>query len=74
LMKGIVFHLRRAWIERNSFPSWPKLGIIPLAHRVTHPLSLWGHERSRVALSRDQATHSISMKFHSDSSQGSCSS
>ena len=35
-----------------------------MAHRVTHPLSLWGHEHSRVFLSGDQATLFMSMKFH----------
>ena len=40
-----------------------ELRIVHLAHRVTHPLSLWGHEHSRVSLSGDQATHSMSMKF-----------
>ena len=64
LMKCEAFHLRRGWVERNSFPSWPELGIVHLAHRVTHPLSLWGHEHSWVSLSGDQATHSMSMKFH----------
>ena len=45
-----------------------------MAHRVTHPLSLWGYEHSRVTLSGDQATHTMSMKFCSDSSQKPCSS
>ena len=48
----------------NSFLSWPEVGIVHLAHRVTHPLSLWGHEHSRVFLSGDQATLFMSMKFH----------
>ena len=72
-MKCEAFHLRRRWVERNSFPSWPELGIVHLAHRVTHPLSLWGHEHFRVALSEDQVIHSMSMKFRSTSSQKSCS-
>jgi hypothetical protein len=46
LMKREAFHPRRGWVERNLFPSWLELGIILMAHRVTHPLSLWGHERS----------------------------
>ena len=74
LMKHEAFYLRKGWVEWCPFPSLPKLGIVHLAHRVTHPLSLWGHEYARVALSGDQATHSMSMKFHSDSSQKSCSS
>ena len=63
LMKCEASYLRRGWVERNSFPSWPKLKIVYLAHRVTHPLSLWGPEHCRVSLSGDQATHSMSMKF-----------
>jgi hypothetical protein len=74
LMKCEAFYLRKGRAERCSCPSWAKLRILHLAHRVTHPLSLWGHEHSLVALSEDQATHSMSMKFHSDSSQKSCSS
>ena len=35
LMKCEAFYLRKGWVERCSFPSWPKLGIIHLAHRVT---------------------------------------
>ena len=68
-----AFHLSRGWVERNSFPSRPKLGIVHLAHRVIHPISLWGYEHSWVALSGDQTTHSMSMKFCSDSSQKPCS-
>jgi hypothetical protein len=45
-MKCEAFHQRRGWVERNSFPSWPELRIVLMAHRVTHHLSLWGHERS----------------------------
>ena len=74
LMKCKAFYLRKGWVERCSFPSWPKLGIVCLAHRVTHPISLWGYEHSWVALSGDQTTHSMSMKFCSDSSQKPCSS
>ena len=66
--------LRRGWVEKYSFLSWFELIIVPMAHRVTHPLSLWGYEHSWVALSRDQTTHSMSMKFCSDSSQKPCSS
>ena len=51
-----------------------ELVIVHLAHRVTHPLSLCGHEYSWVALFGDQSTHSMSMKFHSASSQKPCSS
>ena len=43
-------------LSGNSFPSWPEVEIVHLAHRVTHPLPLWGHEHSRVSLSGDQAT------------------
>jgi len=68
-----AFILMRGWDEKYSFPSWSELRIIPMAHRVTHPLSLWGHEHSWVALSGDQATQSMSMQFCSDSSQKSCS-
>jgi len=74
LMKCEAFYLRKGWVERCSFPSWPKLGIVCLAHRVTHSISLWGYEHSWVALSGDQTTHSMSMKFCSDSSQKPCSS
>ena len=35
LMKCEAFYLRKGWVERCSFPSWPKFGIIHLAHRVT---------------------------------------
>ena len=35
----------------NSFPSGPELRIVHMAHRVTHPLSLWGHERPRFVRS-----------------------
>ena len=67
--------LRRGWVEKKySIPSWFKLRIVPMAHRVTHPLSLFGYEHSWVALSGDQTTHSMSMKFCSDSSQKPCSS
>ena len=45
LMKCEAFYLRRGWVEINSFPSWPKLRIVHLAHRVTDPLSLLGHEQ-----------------------------
>ena len=62
--------LRWGWVEKKySIPSWFKLRIVPMAHRVTHPLSFWGYEHSWVALSGDQTTHSMSMKFGSDSSQ-----
>ena len=44
LMKCKVFHLRRAWVERHSFPSRHELRIVPMAHRVTHSLSLFGHD------------------------------
>ena len=74
LMKCMAFYLRKGWVERCSLPSWPKLGIVRSAHRVTHPISLWGYEHSWVALSGDQTTHSMSMKFCSDSSQKPCSS
>ena len=70
----------RSFLPKETM-SWKKLislmselRIVHLPHRVTHPLSLWGYEHSRVALSRDQATHSMSMKFFSDSSQKPCSS
>jgi len=69
-----AFILMRGWAEKYSFPSWSELRIVPMAHRVTHSLSLWGYEHSRVALSKDQASHSMSMKFCSDSSQKPCSS
>jgi len=51
LTKCEAFRLRRGWVETNSFPSRPKLRIVPMAHRVTHPLSLRGHECSWVVLS-----------------------
>ena len=60
--------------KKYSLPSWFELRIVPMAHRVTHPLSFWGYEHSWVALSGDQTTHSMSMKFCSDSSQKPCSS
>ena len=67
--------LRRGWVEKKySLPSWFELRIVPMAHRVTHPLSFWGYEHSWVGLSRDQTTHSMSMKFYSDSLQKPCSS
>ena len=47
LMKHKAFHLRRGWVERNSFTSGSEFGIVHMAHRVTHPLSLWGHEHPR---------------------------
>ena len=64
LMKCKASYLRRGWVKRNSFPSLPELRIIPMAHRVTHPLSLWGYEHSWVDLPRDKASLSMSMKFH----------
>ena len=69
LMKRKVFILRRGWVDKYSFPSWFKLRIVLMAHRVTHPLSLWGYEHSRVTLSGDQATHTMSMMFLSATSQ-----
>ena len=51
LMKHKAFHLRRGWVERNSFTSGSEFGIVHMAHRVTHPLSLWGHERPRFVRS-----------------------
>jgi hypothetical protein len=59
------------WKKLNSLMTHP---LSPWGHRVTHPLSPWGHEHSWVALSGDQTTHSMSMKFHLDSSRWSCSS
>ena len=41
-----------------------ELRIVHLAHKVTDPLSLCGHEHSRVFLSGDQATLFMTMKFH----------
>ena len=51
LMKRKSFHLRRGWVERNSFTSGSEFGIVHMAHRVTPPLSLWGHEHSRFVRS-----------------------
>ena len=42
LMKRKAFHLRRGWVERNSFPSGPELRIVHTTHRVTHSLSFMG--------------------------------
>ena len=42
LMKRKAFHLRRGWVERNSFPSGPELRIVHTAHRVTYSLSFMG--------------------------------
>ena len=42
LMKCEAFYLRKGWVERCSFPSWPKLRIVHMAHRVTHSLSFFG--------------------------------
>ena len=69
-----AFILMRGWAKKYSFPSWSEIRIVPMAHRYTHSLSLWGYEHSRVALSKDQASHTMSMKFCSDSSQKPCSS
>ena len=69
-----AFILMRGWAEKYSFPSWSELRIVPMAHIVIHSLSLWGYEHSWVALSGDQPSHSMSMKFCSNSSQKPCSS
>ena len=65
-----IFDEMRSFLPKMGM-SWKKLislmtelRIIHLAHRVTHPLSLCGHEHSRVSLSGDQATLFMSMKFH----------
>ena len=68
LMKCEAFYLRKGWVERCTSPLWSELRIVPMAHRVTHPLSLWGYEHSRVALSKDQACHTMSKMFLSASS------
>ena len=67
LMKCEASYLRQGWVERSSFLPWPELRILHSAHRVTHPLSLWGYEHSWVSLSGDHATLSMSVKFlHED--------
>ena len=36
-----AFILRRGWVGKYSISSWSELRIVPVAHRITHPLSLW---------------------------------
>ena len=58
LMKCEAFYLRKGWVERCSFPSLPELRIVHLAHRVTHRLSLWGHEQFS-SYSIQRSSHSL---------------
>ena len=68
-----IFDEMRSFLPKETM-SWKKLislmselRIVHLAHRVTHPLSLWGYEHSWVDLPRDKASLSMSMKFrHKD--------
>ena len=75
-----IFDEMRSFLPKMGM-SWKKLislmtelRIVPMAHIVIHSLSLWGYEHSWVALSGDQPSHSMSMKFCSNSSQKPCSS